>query len=107
MNYTPRRTKDQWQIILDEQRSSGLTIKAFCEREKIKYSSFTSWKQQLKHRSLPQKITPKLIKLNSPEPKIARGAAQTLTYSPPQGGSLAWDTTVDPRYITTIMGLMS
>ena len=31
MNYTPRRTKDQWQLILDDYLSGGLTIKNYCD----------------------------------------------------------------------------
>lgn len=102
MNYTPRRTKDQWQRILDDYLSSGLTVKAYCEQKNIKYSSFTKWKQLLKPRSSVSQVS-SLIKINPPEINTPQVTHQTLTYTRPEGEALTWDAGVDPNYIAHIL----
>ena len=39
---TPRRTAEQWQNLVAEQRRSGLSMAAFCRREELVYQSFVS-----------------------------------------------------------------
>lgn len=41
--------RDYWQGVLARQASSGLSIKAFCERERVSYQSFFFWKRQLRN----------------------------------------------------------
>ncbi|WP_067522929.1 IS66 family insertion sequence element accessory protein TnpA [Endozoicomonas ascidiicola] len=52
MNQDPhqsgRRTTSQWQELIDQQRDSGITQKAFCELHNICLSTFTLWKRKLK-----------------------------------------------------------
>ena len=38
----PRRTAEQWQSLVAEQRRSGLSMAAFCRREDLVYQSFVA-----------------------------------------------------------------
>lgn len=42
-----RRSAGDWRGIFEQQRSSGLTQAAFCQREGIALSTFARWKQRL------------------------------------------------------------
>ena len=43
-----RRTRQEWQALLDEQPRSELSIQRFCQSEGIKPSSFYSWRTKLR-----------------------------------------------------------
>ena len=43
-----RRTRQEWQTLLDEQPRSGLSIPRFCQSEGITPSSFYSWRTKLR-----------------------------------------------------------
>lgn len=56
-------TRQEWEVRLREQAVSGLGIKAWCEREGLKASSFHYWRNQL----APRPATPtRLIALPMP-----------------------------------------
>lgn len=42
----PRRTRAQWLSLVDQQTESGLSAKAFCEREALAYKSFIRWRSK-------------------------------------------------------------
>lgn len=42
-----RRSKAQWQQLIDAQQSSGLSQKAFCQQEGLSIGTFTNWKRKL------------------------------------------------------------
>ena len=47
---TPRRVRlgrDRWQQLLAEQAKSGLSQRAFCEREGLRVATFANWKRRL------------------------------------------------------------
>lgn len=43
-----RRNKAEWQRLIDEQASSGLTQKVFCEQAGIPLATFGYWKRKLR-----------------------------------------------------------
>lgn len=43
-----RRTKAEWQRLIEEQEAGGLTQKAFCEQAGIPVATFGNWKRKLK-----------------------------------------------------------
>ena len=47
MSYTPRRTPEQWQQLIEQQAASGLTQKAFCHQHDIRPATFGYWKRKL------------------------------------------------------------
>ena len=42
-----RRSAQQWQSLLDNQQSSGLSAAAFCKAQGIAYQSFMTWRKRL------------------------------------------------------------
>lgn len=48
-----RRSKNQWQELIDKQASSGLSQADFCKREQLALSTFTNWKRRLAGRVGP------------------------------------------------------
>ena len=48
------RTSEQWQTLLDQQRSSGLSAVQFCKQEGIGYASFCNWRKRLSDNPLGQ-----------------------------------------------------
>jgi hypothetical protein len=42
-----RRTREQWQALVDEQYESGLSAAAFCRKHAIGYMSFCKWRKRL------------------------------------------------------------
>jgi len=47
MSYPPRRTPEQWQQLIEQQATSGLTQKAFCHQHDIRPATFGYWKRKL------------------------------------------------------------
>lgn len=45
------RPPDQWQVLVDQQRASGLSAPQFCTQERIGYASFCNWRKRLSGRS--------------------------------------------------------
>ncbi len=43
-----RRSTDEWNRIIDDYKTSGLTQRNFCQQRDIAYSSFTNWLIKLK-----------------------------------------------------------
>ena len=41
------RTQEQWQALIDQQRSSGVSATQFCQQENIGYASFCQWRKRL------------------------------------------------------------
>ena len=41
------RTPEQWQVLVDQQRDSGLSAMQFCKQENIGYASFCNWRKRL------------------------------------------------------------
>lgn len=49
-----RRSREEWQRLLDEQESSGQTQAAFCAARGIKTTSLRYWKRRLRGESEPE-----------------------------------------------------
>ena len=43
-----RRSKNEWQALIDEQATSGLTQRAFCDQRGIPLATFGYWKRKLR-----------------------------------------------------------
>ena len=42
-----RRTREQWQQLIEEQQHSGVSQRSFCQRKAISPASFQHWKRRL------------------------------------------------------------
>jgi len=45
--YTPRRSTEQWQALVDQWQQSGQSAKQFCKEQALGYASFCQWKKRL------------------------------------------------------------
>lgn len=45
-----RRTAKQWHALIEQQRESGLSAKAFCQQHDLGYISFCNWRNRLTDR---------------------------------------------------------
>lgn len=43
-----RHTRAHWLSVIERHAESGLSVKAFCQREAIAYGSFVRWRSRLK-----------------------------------------------------------
>lgn len=41
------RTPEQWQVLVEQQRGSGLSAPQFCQQQSIGYASFCHWRKRL------------------------------------------------------------
>jgi hypothetical protein len=87
-----RRTGAEWQVILKRFRKSGLTVSAFCEREKLSPSAFATWKRKL---SEMEPHEPRFVELTPPpSPRLAEpiphASSGELELSLPGGVVLRW-----------------
>lgn len=46
MNYSKRRTFQQWESLIQKQEQSDLSQREFCIENNIGYSTFTKWRQK-------------------------------------------------------------
>ena len=46
-----RRSAESWQALLDKQAESGLSVSAFCARERLSVASFYQWRSRLNRRA--------------------------------------------------------
>ena len=44
-----RRSKEQWQQLIETQQASGQSQKVFCQQEELSMSTFSYWKKKLRH----------------------------------------------------------
>jgi len=54
----PRRSATQWQRLVSQQATSGLTALAFCERHDLSYASFIQWRRRLRQSELSAEAEP-------------------------------------------------
>ena len=45
--YTPRRSTEQWQSLVDQWQRSGQSAKQFCKEQAVGYASFCQWRKRL------------------------------------------------------------
>jgi len=46
---TKRRTREQWQALIDEQAESELSVSEFCAQYDLTVSNFYLWRKKLSH----------------------------------------------------------
>ncbi len=48
MHKYTRRSKKQWQQLIESQQASGQSQKSFCQQEKLSVTTFSYWKKKLR-----------------------------------------------------------
>lgn len=88
-----RRTVAEWREVIEAQESSGLSVLAFCEREKLSRSAFTRWRREVKPQSArPVEAEPSFVELPLPRAAVERRSLGPgeLELSLPGGVTLRW-----------------
>lgn len=88
-----RRTAAEWREVIEAQEASGLSVLAFCEREKLSRNAFTRWRRELKQESArPAEVEASFVELPLPRAAVASRslAAGELELSLPGGVTLRW-----------------
>ena len=65
--------ESRWAELLDAQLRSGLSQRAFCEREGLSTSTFTLWRRRLKGSGLPVNRAEPWVELPISLPPTGRG----------------------------------
>lgn len=88
-----RRTRSEWQAIMQAFEKSGLTVVEFCEREKISASVFAAWKRRFSESEAapPGFVELKASASTSPSPpRPAAPATSKFELTLPGGAVLRW-----------------
>ena len=48
MKQSPRKSRTQWQALVNQQKQSGLSITHFCQEHKLTESSFYKWQSEFR-----------------------------------------------------------
>ncbi len=103
-----------WRMVLDEQRASGLSVRAFCRNESLSEASFYAWRKELRKRdgivfessSEPPALVPVSI-VDSPSPPqrliTETQQPQLLEVTTPGGFTLRFDAQLN---VTQLRGLL-
>ena len=62
-----RRSRAQWEELVELQLSSGLSAPKFCEKAGVSYQSFMSWRKKFATREVNSNDSPKFIELTTPD----------------------------------------
>ena len=52
------RTPEQWQVLVDQHRESGLSAMEFCKQQQLGYASFCNWRKRLSLGSIDETRAP-------------------------------------------------
>lgn len=74
--------KYDWESIIQEQATSGLTIKAYCDRHNINTCSFYNFKKKIKGQSSISTFLPLVVTQPLEEERISLRMNQTLVEIP-------------------------
>jgi hypothetical protein len=70
MNKSQSLGPDQWRQIIGGQKSSGLTVAAYCLERGITEGSFYTWKQRLRPAAKPKRLSkPAFVEVTPPGAK--------------------------------------
>lgn len=110
-----------WRLVLDEHRRSGLSVRAFCQREGVSEPSFYAWRREIRQRDAErngdarpsEKGPQRLVPVNVVEP--VEGAAPAdppppsgiLEIVAPGGWKLRCEANVDPERIGALVEVIN
>lgn len=70
-----------WRLAVQEQRASGLSVRAFCAREGLTESNFYAWRRQLARRDAEAsriEESPKFVEVKAPPPPAVSPETHSL-----------------------------
>ena len=98
-----------WRLVMEEFRTSGLSVRAFCAREGLSEPSFYAWRRKLQQRENQRPVAPgpselvpvKIIKAADSEASDV--SAPPLELITPTGFSLRFPANLQPRELTAVL----
>lgn len=93
------RAARKWQRLIDGQRESGMSVKAYCRKKKVPDSGFYIWRKRLSDRNIPENG---FIQLPAPK-AITPPAFEIQT---PNGYSLKISSGLDEDLLTRVLGIL-
>jgi transposase len=98
----PARRREDWQQLISEQKQSGLTVKAFCEKHGVGEALFYSWRKRVVAEDQPARFA--LVATNG----VARSAPmpQPLQLVLAGGERLEIPPGTDEATLRTVLGLL-
>ena len=61
-----RRSRAQWEELIERQLDSGLSAPKFCKQAGISYQSFMTWRIKLNTSESTSSVSPKFVELTTP-----------------------------------------
>ncbi len=113
-----------WRLVLEEQRGSGLSVRAFCKQESLAEASFYGWRKELEKRDQaaeercagtdseqPGTVSaqPTMIPVNvvdeaaPPSPVVSPSSTCSLEVLTPSGFTLRFDRQLEPERLRILL----
>ena len=105
-----------WRLVLDEHRSSGQSVRAFCKQEAISEASFYAWRKELEKRdqgiertgegshSEPAMLPVSVVdSMASPSRAASPAATCSLEVLTPSGFTLRFDHPIEPAKLRVLL----
>jgi len=110
-----RRTAEKeafWRLAVEEHRRSGLSVRAFCEREGLSSASLYAWRRELRQRdaerSVPSADSVDLIPVEVVESVGSSSSRETCSAAPlelvtPGGFTLRFPATIETHRLSAVL----
>ena len=95
----PVRRREEWQQLISEHKQSGLTVKAFCQKQGVSEALFYSWRKRVVAENQPARFA--LVATNRVAPS---GPALQLVLA--GGERLEIPSGTDEATLRTVLGLL-
>lgn len=96
--------RDRWQAVLARHRQSGLSIKAFCARERVSYQSFFLWKRRFRDEAADGKVTFTPVRVVTEEP--AQAECGHIEIELPEGSRVHVRGRVDRQALADVLAVL-
>ena len=97
----PARRREDWQQLISEQKQSGLTVKAFCEKHGVGEALFYSWRKRVVAEDQPARFA--LVATNGVAPSAPMPQPLQLVLA---GERLEIPPGTDEATLRTVLGLL-
>jgi transposase-like protein len=98
----PVRRREDWQQLISEHKQSGLTVKAFCQKQGVSEALFYSWRKRVVAEDQPARFA--LVATNGVAPSAP--ALPTLQLVLTGGERLEIPSGTDEATLRTVLGLL-
>jgi transposase-like protein len=98
----PARRREDWQQLISEYKQSGLTVKAFCQKQGVSEALFYSWRKRVAAEDQPAQFA--LVATNGMAPRAP--ALQPLQLVLAGGERLEIPSGTDEATLRTVLGLL-